>query len=168
MAEEGYAAVSTRRIAQELGINGATVHYYYPTTDDVFVALHGRMMEAQVEGMTTVLSAEHPLQALWSFQTAWDRSALGIEFIALCNHRKSLRPLLAAATNSARDAQAQALAPVLESIGGDLGRLSPTAFTTMLLAIARTIANEERIGISSGHAEVRAFVANVLSCPGAP
>ena len=47
MVEEGYAAVSSRRIAQELGINAATIHYYYPATDDVFIALHQRMTQRQ-------------------------------------------------------------------------------------------------------------------------
>jgi TetR/AcrR family transcriptional regulator, regulator of autoinduction and epiphytic fitness len=63
MVEEGYAAVSSRRIAQELGLNAATVHYYYPTTDDVFIALHRRMTERQLGEIEKVLEADKPLQA---------------------------------------------------------------------------------------------------------
>lgn len=162
MVEEGYAAVSTRRVAQELGINGATVHYYYPTTDDLFLAVHARMIELQAGGLSAVLSAENPLEALWAFQTNWNRSVLGIEFIALSNHRKSLRPMLAEVTNAAREAQAHALAPILAGVDGDLSDLQPAALAMMLMAVARALSNEERIGITSGHAEVRAFVDGLL------
>src|SRR4051794_39149253 len=55
MVEDGYAAVSSRRVAQELGLNAATVHYYYPTTDDLFIALHRRMTDRQLEELGTVL-----------------------------------------------------------------------------------------------------------------
>lgn len=160
MVEEGYAAVSSRRIAQILGINAATVHYYYPTTDDLFLALHHRMMERQKGGLEAVLTAEAPLDALWKFQSEWDQSALGVEFIALSNHRKAIRPVLAEVTNAAREKQAVALDAVIA-----LDRaipLSPAAFTTILTAIARTLTNEERVGITHGHREVRDFVAWAL------
>jgi AcrR family transcriptional regulator len=162
MVEEGYAAVSTRRVAQELSINGATVHYYYPTTDDLFLALHARMMGLQVEALGNVLSADNPLEALWEFQTKWDRSALGIEFMALSNHRKSLRPVLAALANRARAEQANALASALTASPLDPAVLPPIALATMLVAVARTLANEERIGITSGHDEVRSFISWAL------
>lgn len=158
MVEEGYAAVSSRRIAQELGINGATVHYYYPTTDDVFIALHKRMTERQLVEFEQVLAAADPLAALWDFQSGWAQSALGVEFLALANHRKSIRDVLAGATDDARDAQGEALGRVAGRSGIDPAILPPIALTTILVAVARTLANEERVGITRGHREVRAFV----------
>jgi AcrR family transcriptional regulator len=158
MVDEGYAAVSSRRVAQELGINAATVHYYYPTTDDLFIALHQRMTERQLSEFEQVLTADKPLEALWTFQSGWAKSALGVEFLALANHRKSIRDVLAAATDKARLAQSDALAgmPANSVFGPDI--LPPVALTTMLVAIARTLANEERVGINQGHREVRRFV----------
>lgn len=158
MVDEGYAAVTSRRVAQELGINGATVHYYYPTTDDLFVALHARMTERQVAEFEQVLAAEDPIGALWDFQSGWAQSALGVEFLALANHRKSLRDVIAMTTDNARDAQTQALARIASQTSIDPKILPPIALTTMLTAIARTLANEERVGITRGHDEVRAFV----------
>ena len=38
MLEEGYAAISTRRVAKEAGLKPPLVHYYFPTTDDLFLA----------------------------------------------------------------------------------------------------------------------------------
>jgi AcrR family transcriptional regulator len=158
MVNEGYAAVTSRRVAQELGINGATVHYYYPTTDDLFIALHKRMTERQLSEFVQVLAAEDPIGALWTFQSGWAQSALGVEFLALANHRKSIRDVLAGTTEKARDVQTGALDRISSQSAIDPAILPPIALTTILMAIARTLANEERVGITRGHDEVRAFV----------
>lgn len=158
MVDEGYAAVTSRRVAQELGINGATVHYYYSTTDDLFIALHRRMTERQLSEFEHVLAAEDPLRALWKFQSGWVQSALGVEFLALANHRKSIRDVLADTTDEARDAQTRALERISSQLAIDSAVLPPIALTTILVAIARALANEQRVGITSGHQEVRTFV----------
>ena len=158
MVDEGYAAVTSRRVAQELGINGATVHYYYPTTDDLFIALHKRMTERQLAEFEHVLAAEDPLGALWKFQSGWAQSALGVEFLALANHRKGIREVLAETTDEAREVQTQALARISSQSMIEPQILPPIALTTILVAIARTLANEERVGITRGHQEVRTFV----------
>lgn len=158
MIEEGYAAVSSRRIAQEIGLNPATIHYYYPTTDDLFVALQKRMTEQQLGEIETVLASPDPLEALWKFQSNWSQSALGVEFIALSNHRKSIQGVLAAVTDAARDAQTLALERAIARAGLNPARVPPIALTTMLVAIARALANEERVGITRGHREVREVI----------
>lgn len=158
MIDEGYAAVTSRRVAQELGINGATVHYYYPTTDDLFIALHKRMTERQLSEFEHVMAEKDPLEALWKFQSGGAQSALGVEFLALANHRKSIRGVLADTTDKARDIQSRALERISsQSVIGPVP-LPPIALTTILVAIARTLTNEERVGITQGHQEVRAFV----------
>lgn len=157
MVAEGYAAVSSRRVAQKIGVNPATIHYYYPATDDLFIALHQRMTSQQLGEMEAVLAAENPLRALWNFQSSWSQSALGVEFIALSNHRKNIQEVLAKTTDDARDAQACALERAMGAIAIP-SHVSPLALTTILIAIARALANEERVGISRGHEEVRAAV----------
>ena len=37
--EEGYAAASTRRVALRAGLKPSLVHYYFPTTDDLLLAV---------------------------------------------------------------------------------------------------------------------------------
>ena len=162
MISEGYAAVSTRRIAQEIGVNAATIHYYYPATDDLFIALHARMTERSTADMDAILAADEPLRALWEFQSSWAHSALGVEFIALSNHRKSLQPVLAQATGLARALQEAAVRRVVETAPALPDAVSALALTTMLVAITRTLANEERVGITTGHDDVRRAVEWIL------
>lgn len=158
MVEEGYAAVSSRRIAQELGINAATVHYYYPSTDDVFIALHDRMTHRQLGQLEKVLVSPSPVQAFWEFQSGWNHTALGVEFVALANHRKAIRDKLAGSTDAARDTQADFLQDAFGNLAIEPGILPPIALATILVAIGRLLANEERVGITRGHEETRAFV----------
>jgi hypothetical protein len=39
MLDEGYAAVSSRRVAHRLGFNAALVYYYFENMDDLFLTL---------------------------------------------------------------------------------------------------------------------------------
>ena len=41
MREEGYAAVTSRRVAAKAGLKPQLVHYYFRTMDDLFIALRG-------------------------------------------------------------------------------------------------------------------------------
>jgi len=163
MVEEGYAAVSSRRIAQALGLNAATIHYYYPTTDALFVALHQRMTDRHQQELARVLSADDPLQAFWQFQSGWSKTALGVEFLALANHRKAIAATLAAATSEAREASDRALEEAFGplSLGGET--VPAAALATALIAIGRLLANEERVGIGQGHHEVRSLVEKTLA-----
>jgi AcrR family transcriptional regulator len=158
MIEEGYAAVSSRRVAQELGLNAATVHYYYRTTDDLFIALHRRMTDRQLQELGDELGSDEALETFWKFQSGWEQTSLGVEFLALSNHRKAIRDTLAHFTDDARQAQAERLAQALRDAAVDPAILPPLALATILVAIGRLLANEERVGITRGHAEVRLFM----------
>ena len=37
MIEDGYASVSSRRVAKDAGVTPALVHYYFATIDDLFL-----------------------------------------------------------------------------------------------------------------------------------
>jgi AcrR family transcriptional regulator len=39
MLDEGYASATSRRVAAKAGVKAALVHYYFPSMDDLFVAV---------------------------------------------------------------------------------------------------------------------------------
>ncbi len=45
MLEEGYAAVTSRRVADKAGLKPQLVHYYFRTMDDLFLAVFRRRAE---------------------------------------------------------------------------------------------------------------------------
>ena len=66
MLKDGYAAVSSRSVATAVGIQAPLVHYYFPTLDDLFVAVLQRRAGRNVERMAEALASPEPLRAWWN------------------------------------------------------------------------------------------------------
>ena len=49
MLEEGYAAVTSRRVAAQAGLKPQLVHYYFRTMDDLFLAAYRRRADQGLE-----------------------------------------------------------------------------------------------------------------------
>jgi TetR/AcrR family transcriptional regulator, transcriptional repressor for nem operon len=160
MAEEGYAAVTYRAVAAKAGVTGGLVQYYFPTLDDVFVAAIRRRSGQNVERLTQALRdrPDQPLRVLWEYSRDESTAALTTEFLALGNHRKSIRSEIAEVTEEVRRIQLDALNDALdkaerESLLGP-GDLSPGALLFLVTGIPKLIRLEKGVGASTAHAEV--------------
>src|SRR5437660_181308 len=91
MLREGYAAVSSRTVASKVDIQASLVHYYFPTIDDLFVAVLRRRSEPNVERMAMALASDQPLTAWWRLASDPRGTALFVELLAAANHRPALR-----------------------------------------------------------------------------
>src|SRR5215470_8923687 len=87
MLEEGYAAATSRRVAAKAGVKPALVHYYFPSMDDLFLAVLREGAEINLVNQREALADDQPLHALWKHNTAHGARLL-MEFMALANHRK--------------------------------------------------------------------------------
>ncbi len=156
MLEEGYASVTYRAIAKKASVTPGLVQYYFPTLDDVFVAAIRRRSEQNLERLTEALRtrAHQPLRVLWEY--AWEESAAALttEFLALGNHRKSIRAEIAEGSERVRRIQLDALNEVFSRKDIEKGNFSPDALLFLLTGIPKLIRLEEGVGISSAHAEV--------------
>src|SRR5262245_59714606 len=65
MLEDGYAAVTSRRVAAKAGIDAALVYYYFGTMDDLCIALFRRNAQRRAERVNAALASPQPLWALW-------------------------------------------------------------------------------------------------------
>jgi AcrR family transcriptional regulator len=162
MLEEGYAAVSTRRVAKVAGLTSALVHYYFPTTDDLLVALYRQASDDFHLRLMDVLETPSPLEALWALLTDAGVSALGVEFMALANHRKAIQAELVRLGEQSRRLTDKILAPALRRAGVDLGDFPKMGLTTLLQGAARTIVMDRGVGISLGVGEADAIVRRLL------
>src|SRR5581483_3508955 len=95
MLREGYAAVTSRRVAAEAGLKHQLVHYYFATMDDLFLEVFRRRAEQGAERHAAALASDHPLREFWQYSLDSSGTALTIEFIALANHRKAIRAEIA-------------------------------------------------------------------------
>lgn len=162
MILEGYAAVTTRRVASRVGLTAALVHYYYPTTDDLLLAAYRRSAERYDLRIREALSSHRPLHALWNILTDSGHMALGVEFMALANHRKIVRKEIVQHDERARQLQADALAGILTEAGIDSKECPASSVVMMMEGLSRAFVMEEVLGISLAHSETRAFVERLL------
>ena len=118
MLEEGYASVSYRALAAKAGVTASLVQYYFPSLDDIFLAAIHRYSQRNLEHLSTTLQkrADDPLHAMWEY--SWDEAtgALITEFMALGNHRKTIRSEIADVTERMRKLQIEVLN---EAFGAD-------------------------------------------------
>src|ERR1700712_2116321 len=63
MIEEGYAAASTRRVAARAGLKPSLVHYYFPTTEDLLLAVNRKGAAESDRRLDEALSSPDPLRA---------------------------------------------------------------------------------------------------------
>jgi len=154
---EGYAAVSTRRVAIEAGIKAPLVHYYFPTTDDLLLAVYERAAERAHQRSIEAFSQPDPLAAFWALSKDSAHTGLGTELFALANHRKVIAHEIARTAVGHRTAQAEAL---LQSLGDklDASVSAPVGLIILITAISRILVIEEAMGVTVGHAEARALV----------
>jgi TetR/AcrR family transcriptional regulator of autoinduction and epiphytic fitness len=162
MVLEGYASVTTRRVASMVGLTAALVHYYYPTTEDLLVATYKRAVERHDERVRQALESERPLHALWSFYSDPKRMALGVEFMAMANHRKVIRAEIRKHDERDRRLQAEALSAILADGEIDLKMCPPLCAAMLLSGISRSLVMDEMLGISCAHTETRAFIERLL------
>ncbi len=162
MLEEGYAAVSSRRVAAGVGVTPGLVHYYFPTLDDLFIAVFRRRTERNLAKLTKDLQAGRPLHAIWKYATDKTGTVLTSEFLALANHRKAIQAEIAESAERLRKVQLEALAGVLEEYGVDTELFTPASIVVLMSAIPRVIIMEEALGMSTGLPEARALVEHFL------
>lgn len=162
MRDEGYAAATSRRVAAEAGVRQALVYYYFPTMDDLFVEVLRAGAEASLENMRSALTDDDPLQTLWRINSDLRATSLNTEFMALANHRKAIRAELKAYAERVRDIETAAVTVALRGNGTDLDEFPPVAVSMLIAQIARSLCNENAVGVSLGHDELRRFMAHLL------
>ena len=162
MLEEGYAAVTSRRVAEKAALKPQLVHYYFRTMDELFLAAFRRRAEEGLEAQAQVLQARQPLWALWRFSTDPAATAITMEFIAQANHRKALKAEIAYYAERFREEQRKALSTVLERYRIDPVEVPPLVWSVLMTSVSRVLVIEQALGMSAGHGETVEFVERYL------
>lgn len=153
MLEKGYAAVTSRKVAERAGLKPQLVHYYFRTMDDLFLEMFRRRADEGLKVQAEVVNAPNPLRALWEFGMDPAGVAVTMEFIALARHRDALRSEIARYSELFREGQREAARQVLSRSGYDLSKIPPVVVSVLLTSISRVVVMEEALGLSAGHKE---------------
>jgi AcrR family transcriptional regulator len=162
MLEEGYAAATSRRVAAKAGVKPALVHYYFPTMDDLYLAVFRRGAAVYLERQQKALASDRPLHAFWDTLIEPKDTRLLLEFMGLANHRKEIRAEIAAWSDRWREQQITALNFIIREHDVDPDELSPAGVAVVIASIGRTLILEQGLGSSGGHEEAVALVNRFL------
>jgi AcrR family transcriptional regulator len=157
MLDEGYAAATSRRVAGKAGVKAALVHYYFPSMDDLFIAVLRDKAEHNLALQRQAIAEAQPLHALWQLNSAHD-AQLFIEFLAMANHRKAIRSEIVAYAMRFRDLEEGVITLALKARGVDLELFPPVVLTMIMGGLARMVLHEQALGITRGLDEATAFI----------
>ena len=151
LLDEGYAAVTSRRVAAAAELKPQLVHYYFRTMDDLFIEVFRRRAEQNLERIDRAIAADSSLRSLWQLNADPRGASFMIEFVALAKHRPELRDEIARYAERHRDAQLDALTTALRSHGVHEEQLPPIAALLLMTGVAQLLAIEGNIGVTTGH-----------------
>jgi AcrR family transcriptional regulator len=162
LLEEGYAAVTSRRVGAKAGLKPQLVHYYFRSMEELFLEVFHRRADENLARAERTLATGASLRTLWHLNADLRGAAFNIEFVALANHHKAIRAEVARYAERFRAMQLQALARALadHDVGAD--ELPPVAALLLMTGLTQVLSLERALGVTAGHDETLAFVAGVI------
>jgi AcrR family transcriptional regulator len=151
MVEQGYAGVTSRSIGNTAGVPAPLVHYYFPTLDDLFIAMLRRGLERSKERFLAAVRSPEPLRAIWDMQLDRRSTSVTVELVALSNHRPTVREALAAMSREFQQLQIDELTDLFDRYGIDTEQFPAELAVLAIGGIARSIVREEAMGSAVGH-----------------
>ena len=157
LRDDGHAALSSRRVAEVAGLKQQLVYYYFRTMDELILAAFKRRTALSMERFELVLSSERPLHSLCDMIFNSSHARLTMEYMSLALRKEELRAVVVRFTEENRRMQDALMRRLLDRHGDRLDMLTPPMLTVLISAAARLLYMEHELGISAGHADIRAF-----------
>ena len=162
LVRSGAAAITTRRLAAEAGLNPGLVHYYFGSIDELVLQVLERFTARLVERQRAMYAADVPFLEKWRTATRryieQDLEAgypkVMAELWALAWNRPELRERTAAAWDAWRDVLTRAFDEAIDEYGLDREQYPVKAIVTLVLTFNNGLLLERLIGISDGHTEL--------------
>jgi AcrR family transcriptional regulator len=163
LLEEGYAAVTSRRVAAKAGLKPQLVHYYFRTMDDLYLEVLRRQADHNLAQFEQAIAADGSLRNLWRLNADPRGAAFTVEFVALANHRKAIRAEIARYAERFRAAQIDGITAALAAQGIPDAQLPPIVALLLMTGLSQVLALEDALGVTAGHETTIAFVERTLA-----
>src|SRR5262245_15361566 len=166
LADVGYAGITTRRLAEEAGVNHGLVHYYFGSNENLLVHALERFTERLIERQRELYDADVPFVEKWrtamrylvsedaSYEKIW------LELQALAWNNAGLRERLA----RVNDEWHAVLTEAFEEPHRELGIEMPLpALVSLVMTFNLGVMVERLGGIHAGHQELLDWIDEWLS-----
>ncbi len=162
LREQGYACLSSRAVAERIGVKQRLVYYYFGTMDDLIVATFRRLAERERERQLAAAASSQPLRQVWDVCIHTTDSRLISEFMALANRIPELRHEVVSFIETSRQLQVEVLKLALER-SGQCSAIAPAGLALLAMSSALSMIREGELGIGSGHGELNAAIEAFLN-----
>jgi len=164
LVDSGHAAVTTRRLAEEAGVNHGLVHYYFGSIESVLARTLERFTSRLIERQRALYAAEGPFLDKWRQAMAYLEAdahyqKIWLELQALAWNRPDLRARIARVTEEWRAVLTEAFAQPRAEHGIEMPL---PALAALVATFNQGIMLERLIGIDEGHADLLAWIEEVL------
>ena len=165
LVDVGYAGVTTRRLAEEAGVNHGLVHYYFGSIENVLIRTLERFTERLTQRQREMYAADVPFIEKWRtamrylveedvrYEKVW------LELQALAWNRPEMRERLAPVDAEWRAVLTDAFAKPREELGIDMPL---DALVSLVVTFNFGIMVERLSGITTGHAELLEWIDQFL------
>jgi AcrR family transcriptional regulator len=166
LVDVGYAGITTRRLAEEAGVNHGLVHYYFGSNDNLLVRTLERFTERLISRQRELYAADMPFVEKWrtamrylvsedvTYEKVW------LELQALAWNNRDLRGRLARVNDEWR----AMLTEAFEQPRRELGVGIPLeALVSLVITFNFGIILERLGGVETGHRELLDWIDGWLS-----
>ena len=166
LVEVGYAGITTRRLAEEAGVNHGLVHYYFGSNESLLVRALERFTERMIARQRELYASDLPFVEKWrtamrylvsddvTYEKVW------LELQALAWNNADLRARLARVSAECRAVLTEALAEPHRELGIPLPL---DALVSLVMTFNLGIIVERLGGIETGHADLLDWIDGWLS-----
>ncbi len=161
LCEEGYAALTSRRVAEHVGAKQRLVYYYFRTMDELAVETFRRSTSREMERLNQAAVAPQPVRAFWTIATQTSDPRLISEFMALANRNAALKVEVIAFVEVSRKMQVAALSRAIAA-HPQSGNLSAEAVAIIATSLALALGREAALGVDAGHAQIIRLISDFL------
>jgi AcrR family transcriptional regulator len=166
LVDVGYARITTRRLAEEAGVNHGLVHYYFGSNENLLVRALERFTERLITRQRELYAADMPFVDKWrtamhylvSEDVTYEKIWLELQAIAWNN--AELREQLARVNAEWRAVLTEAFEEPRLELGIDMPL---EALVSLVITFNIGIAVERLGGIETGHAELLEWIDRWLS-----
>jgi AcrR family transcriptional regulator len=164
LVDAGSGALTTRRVAEQAGVNHGLVHYYFGSVEQLLVRVLERFTERLVERQREMYAADVPFVEKWRTAMAYldeDRpyQKIWFELQALAWNRPDLQERLAPVHAAWRAVLTEAFAPVRDELGLEIPL---EAFVSLVYLFNEGMMLDRLSGIETGHRALLDWIDSLL------
>lgn len=161
MRDKGYAAVTSRRLAQEAGLSSPSVHFYFRSMDELFEAMFKRLAASILQSVDEAKTADNPILALWEVSCDGSRAGVMAELLSLSNHRKGLQSAIGEFGEEYNRRQSEIIAAQLDGGAFDLDQWPPIVLASLLDNLGKGFSFAQGYNIA-GHSRAQQIITELI------